>query len=128
MSAKNALKYKVASSQSLSSTFTSSPTDIRYLDNCSYQINITTSNSTGSFSIQGSNDFEPSPQNAGLPVNPGNWADLPLSGTPTVAASNDVIVIDLNQLSLNGIRLHYTSTVAGTGLADIWLVSKRLGG
>lgn len=125
---KNTLVYKVASAQSLSADFTSSPTNVRYLDNCAYQINVTTTDSGGSFKIQGSVDFAMNePDN--LITNPGTWVDLELAGgTPLVTGADTNILIDLNQLSFMAIRVAYTSTVAGTGTCDIYLVCKQLGG
>ena len=61
-------------------------------------------------------------------VNPGNWINLVLAGgTPFVAAANDQILIDLNQLPFTAIRLSYTSTIAGTGVADIFITARQLG-
>lgn len=126
MARKNTLLYPVLN-QSLAASFTSTPTIITYLDNISIQINITTTNSTGTFSIQGSNDYartEPSD----VVSNAGNWVDLTLSGTPTVAAANDSIIIDMNQLPFTAIRIKYTSTIAGTGHCDMYTVARQLGG
>lgn len=126
MGRKDIIVYKLVSAQSLAATFNSSPTVINYMDNCSYQINVTTSNSQGTFSVQASNDYkkdEPSQ----IVTNAGTWVDLTLSGTPTVAAANDSIIINLNQLPFTAIRLHYTSTIAGTGTADIYITDKVVG-
>jgi len=124
---KNVLKYQVASAQSLAANFSSPATMITYLDNCSYQINISTVNSTGTFIVEGSNDY----QEREAVQNPhnGNWVPIPLAGptaNPVAAGANDSILIDLNQLPFNAIRVSYTSTVAGTGTADIFLESKEL--
>lgn len=113
---------------SLSTSFTTSPTGIRYLDNCSYQINVTTSNSSGTFQVQASNDYYVNEGNADVVMNPGTWIPLTLAGgTPFVAAANDQIIINLNQLPFYAIRLAYTSTVAGTGTATIFIASKVVG-
>jgi hypothetical protein len=123
---KNTLVYPVALNQSLSSTFTTSPTIIRYLDNCSYQIVITTTDSIGTFAVQGSNNYQ---ENLGSIPSNSDWVDLTLGGgTPFVNAANDDIIIDLNQLPFNAIRLSYTSGTAGTGTCNIYLVCKELGG
>ena len=123
---KNVLKpIPVASSQSLASSFNSTPTMIPYLDNCAYQINISTSDSTGTFSVQGSLDYNQAEfYQLGTP---GNWVDLSLGGgVPTVAAANDSILINLTQVPFNALRIHYSSTVAGTGVADIIFMSKAI--
>lgn len=119
--------YRIATAQSLATSFTTSPTTVTYTDNCGYQINVTTSNSTGTFFVQGSLDYAVDPT-TNVVKNAGSWTDLVLSGTPTVAAANDTILLDLNQLPYNAIRLRYASTVAGTGTADIYIMTKQVGG
>lgn len=127
MSAKNSQQSLLVANQSLAATFTSPVTTIRYLDNISYQINVTTTNSVGTFVIQGSNDYKGDLTNTGA-VSPGNWVDLPLSGTPNANAANDTILIDMSAVPFIATRLVYTSSAAGTGHADIWLAGHRLGG
>jgi hypothetical protein len=125
---KNVTLHTLEAAKSLAAGFTTSPTLIRYLDNCAYQINITTSNSTGSFTVEGSLDYAID-EVTNQSTNAGNWTTLNLAGgTPTVAAANDTILIDLNQLPFNAIRLKYTSTVAGTGTAAIFVMARQLGG
>lgn len=128
MSRKNILIQQVATAQSLSSSFISSPTIISYMDNMSYQINCTTTDSIGSFALQISNDY--SIDNlTGAVINPGNWNPIPLGGgTPTVNANDTVIDISLTQVPFSAIRLAYTSTTAGTGTCNIYFVSKQIGG
>lgn len=126
MARKNILTYQVASNQSLSSNFITPVTVIEYLDNCSYQINLTTTDSIGTFSVQGSNDYN---QEGSAVVNPGNWISLTLGGgTPFVNAANDLIIIDLNQLPFSAIRLIYSSGTSGTGTCNIYLTCKQVGG
>lgn len=129
MARKNILRHQLVASQSLASSFNSTPTVIAYLDNCSYQINITTTNSTGTFGVQGSVDYqEATPNQLG---NAGHWIDLPLGGSaaaPVAAAANDSILINLNQVPFNALRITYTSTIAGTGTAELWLLDKQIGG
>lgn len=117
----------VASAQSLASSFNTTPTMIPFLDNCAYQINITTVNSTGTFSVQGSVDYvQATPIQLG---NVGNWVPLTLGGNtaaPVAAGANDQIIINLNQVPFNALRIAYTSTVAGTGHANIYFMSKMI--
>ena len=131
MARKNVLQTQLASAQSLASSFQSKVTFVKFLDNISYQINITTSDSTGTFKIQGSDDYsidEPT----GCVQNAGNWVDLDLSGPnsniPTISATNDVIGIEVNECPFAALRLSYTSTVAGTGTCNIFITAKQLGG
>jgi hypothetical protein len=125
---KNVLKpIPIATAQPLASSFNSAATMIPYLDNCAYQINVTTTNSTGTFSVQGSLDFNQATfDQLGTA---GNWADLTLGGitpAPVAAGVNDTIIINLNQVPFNALRISYTSSVAGTGHADIIFMSKML--
>ncbi len=131
MSRKNTVNKRLVATQSLAASFTSEPTVIEWLDNLCYQINITTSNSTGTFAVQASLDYSPS--GSVDPMSPGavsgNWVDLNLAGgTPTVAAANDSILIDLNQLPYKAIRLKYTSGTAGTGTCAIYIMGRMVGG
>lgn len=128
MARKNVLKFQVATAQSLSATFISAPTVVKFLDNVSYQINITTTNSVGTFSVQASNDYQQDEVTDAV-TNAGTWADLPLGGgTPSAGAANDTILINLNQLPFNAIRVKYTSSVAGTGTCSIVLQARQIGG
>jgi len=129
MSRKNTLKYNVfdpALFVSLATSFISNPTFIRNTDNVSYQIDITTTDSIGMFSVQVSDDYALGPDNT--VINPGTWVTLTLSAVPVAAAAPDTIGISLNQLPYDAIRLVYTSTTAGTGTATALLTSKQIGG
>jgi len=117
----------IALAQSLASSFTSTPTMIPFLDNCAYQINVTTSDSTGTFAVEGSVDYVQA--TAMIPGNTGNWIPLTLGGAtanPVANAANDNIIINLNQVPFNALRIRYTSTVAGTGTATIYFMSKMI--
>lgn len=128
MARKNTVNYQVASNQSLSSAFTSVPTEVITLDNLSYQINITTTDSVGTFAVQASDDYatyEPS----GVVTNSGTWYNLPLGGgTPFANMANDTINIYLNQVAFKALRIAYTPSVAGTGVCNIFVTAKQLGG
>lgn len=128
MSRKNTLRYSIVEDQSLSANFESPITLIPRLDNCSYQINITTTDSIGTFYLQGSNDFEKDVE--GNVVNPGSWVDLPLGGdtsAPIANAANDSILIDINQVPFNALRIRYSASTPGTGTCDIWFNGRMLG-
>jgi hypothetical protein len=106
--------------KSLAANFITAPTIIDFQDNIAYQINIITSNSTGTFTVQASLDYD---QRLGT----GNFADLTLNAIPTVAAANDTFLINLNQLPFRAIRLSYSSTIAGTGTCKIIIMAKVVG-
>lgn len=97
---------------------------IDYMDNCSYQINVTTSDAVGTFSVQASLDYWPG--NADIVARTGNWVTLTLSEVPTLASASDTIMINLNQLPFRAIRLVYTRT-SGTGTAEIFVMNKNVG-
>jgi hypothetical protein len=127
MARKDVLFYQLAAAQSLGASFHTSPTLVKFLDNCSYQINATTANAVGTFSVQASLDYQID-ETTNTVVNPGNWIDLTLAGgVPTLASANDQIIINLNQLPFKAIRLAYTRT-SGTGTAAIYLNAKQIGG
>lgn len=129
MSASKAnLVYQLLSNQSLSASFTSPPTVVRTLDNCSYQINVTTTDSQGTFQVQVSNDYYVSEANSSDVINSGTWVPITLAGgTPTVAAVSTNIVINLNQLPFYAVRIAYISTTAGTGTCNCFITDKRIG-
>lgn len=127
MARKDVNVYNVAPAQSLGATFTTAPTLIKYGDNVAYQINAVTSNAVGTFSVQASLDYKISEPTNSV-ENPGNWIDLTLAGgTPFLASANMLIMINLNQLPFNAIRLVYTRT-SGTGTADVYIMTKQIGG
>jgi hypothetical protein len=115
----------VAKNQSLAASFNSPATVIKYTDNIAYQINVNTTDSAGAFAVQVSLDYVPT-NDPGGPANAGTWSTLPLSGTPVVAAANDTISIELNQVAATAIRLAYTSGTAGTGTCNITVAGKSL--
>jgi len=99
-------------SQSLSASFTILPTSVKFFDNLSYQIVVTTSDSTGNFELQGSNDQS-------------HWDNLLACGS--VAAANDTISVNINQFPFAFMRLKYTSSIAGTGTCTIVLMARSVG-
>lgn len=98
---------------SLAASFVTIPTSINRLDNIAYQINITTSNSVGTFTMQCSSDQV-------------NWANVGTAAS--VAAANDVAVVWVNQeYCSHYVRLSYTANTAGTGTCTIILTAKDIG-
>ena len=121
------LPVPITTARSLATAFTTTPTVLSYQDNVAYQINVTTSDSSGTFAVEASMDYEPGTSNNTSPAVAGSWAVLPLSGTPTVAGSSDTIAISLNQVPYKALRISYTPTVAGTGVVDILIMAKTVG-
>lgn len=127
MARKDILVHKILTDQSLAADFVTDPTVINYLDNIAYQINVLTSDSTGTFIVQASVDYKVSTPGTQI-ANPGNWVDLPLSGTPVVSGADDSILINLNQLPFSAVRLKYVSDTAGTGTCEAYIEAKQIGG
>ncbi len=127
MSRKNTLEFQVAIDQSLAASFTSPVTIVKTLDNCSYQINVTTTDSTGTFAIQASDDYGINEITNDVTYS-GTWVDLPIGGTPVVSGANDIILVDINQVPFKALRVSYTAGTAGTGTCAIKLVGRQIGG
>ncbi len=111
------------SAQSLASAFTTPPTAWNLADNIDYQINVTTTNSTGAFAFQISMDYNPG--GGTQPAAAGNWTTVGAAGV--VAAANDTITVEYNQTASLYTRLAYTPTVAGTGTANVYVAGKAVG-
>jgi hypothetical protein len=100
---------------SLSTAFNTVYTNMDRLDNVSYQINITTTNSTGIFTLQASSDP--------LFV---NWSTVGTAAT--VNGTNDTAIVWVNQEYCSAyVRLVYTPTIPGTGTCVIILTAKDIG-
>jgi hypothetical protein len=102
----------IASSQSLAANFNTASTTVPFQDNLSYHINITTTNSIGTFNLQGSDDNV-------------NFADT--GNTIAVNAANDTGLISINQWPFKYIRLRYTASTAGTGTCNILFHARTVG-
>ena len=112
--AKNVLlPIPIATNQSLSANFNSISTTVPYHDSISYQINITTTDSTGAFYLQGSDDNI-------------NFADT--GNIINVNGANDTGLFSIQQWPFQYIRVRYNSTLAGTGTCNILLHARALGG
>ena len=124
---KNAIMKSVlnASATSLAASFSSTPFDIRTLDNIAVQLNATTSNAVGTFSVQGSLDYNPGGSTSPSGPVAGNWIAITLPAIPTLASVDAQFLLDLNQLSFPWLRIAYTRT-SGTGTVDIYVSGKAV--
>jgi hypothetical protein len=102
----------------LSADYTSVATDIRYQDNITYQVNVTTGAPIGVLDVEVSTDYNP------ITHNSGTWTPL---GTAYRAVINGTGagMFALNQLEPIYSRLKYTRT-SGTGLMDIYISGKQV--
>lgn len=128
MARKNVLIYQLENDRSLAVSFNTAPTLVKYLDNCAYQINATTAAVSGTFQVQVSLDYEVN-EITNTVVNAGTWVPVTLAGgVPTLSGASDQIVINLNQLPFNAIRLAFTHTAGSPGTADIYIMCRQIGG
>lgn len=125
MAIKNVLTpIKIMDAVSLTADRTSTPVQIRYLDNISIQINLTAS-PAGAFSVQVSNDFSLNVD--GSIRNPGEWVTLTSPSSVTVTAgSPDPIFIDVNQSGASAIRLIWVNNASPDGTATVYLMGKAV--
>lgn len=107
----------------MSGSITSRVTGVQYLDNIAIQLNVTTADAVGTFEVQVSLDYAQDSQ--GNVTNAGNWIGLNLSGTPTVASTNEQFFIDINQVPAPWVRVVYTRT-SGTGTVQGFISAKDL--
>lgn len=119
----NLYQYRLLNSQSLGASFSSTPTNIEIMDNISYQMNATTSDAVGTFTVEVSDDYNQ--DSNGNIISAGNWIALPVSVAMTLSGSSDTIMFDGNQISHPWIRLTYTRT-SGTGTVTAYVSGKML--
>lgn len=120
---KNALTpHQIITAGDMTGNITSDPTNIQYLDNVSIQLNFT-GTPTGTFSVQGSLDYQQASPYAKAVT--GNWIDLTLSPAPAASGSASQILLDLNQLSFPWVRVVYTFS-SGTGSLDAYISGKAV--
>lgn len=118
----NLQSFKTFASVSMSTSVTSSATNIAYLDNIGVQFNFSGA-PVGTFQVQVSADYQQDTQ--GNVTNPGNWTALTLSPSPAASGSPSSIYIDLNQLSAPWIRTSYTTT-SGSGQLSAFVTAKMV--
>lgn len=106
----------------MSTSVTSSATNISYLDNVGVQFNFTGA-PVGTFQVQVSADYNQDTQ--GNVLNPGTWVPLTLSPSPAASAVAGSIYIDLNQLSAPWVRTAYTTT-SGSGVLSGYITAKMI--
>lgn len=114
-------QYHVVAAQSMGASFASSATNVGWLDNISYQVNVS-GTPTGSFDVQVSNDHV---EENGVVITAGNWITVtPLNAVVTTGSpAQSMIVYD--QCASTYVRLIYTRT-SGTGTADVYIHVKEI--
>lgn len=107
---------------------TSLPTNIKYRDSVAYQAKWT-GTPNGTFSVEGSVDYNPNLPQAQNPVGTtasATWTPITLSPTPAATGSAGNFIINMNQLAFAWIRLVYTNT-SSTGTLQAYVTAKSLG-
>lgn len=113
--------FHLVDSQSMASSITSDPIEIKYMDNVGVQLQWTGS-PVGTLSVQVSADFKADTN--GNVLNPGQWTDLPLSPPPQII-NGPPIYVDINQISSPYLRVKYTAT-SGSGVLDAFVFAKMV--
>lgn len=114
--------FKLLTDQALDADFASEVVNIRTIDNVAVvmQCDDVTDN-VGTFQIEWRAFKEPNHYS--------EWIELDLSGEPTLADADDLIMINLNQLPPGQIRVTFTS-LGGTpdGTCTVWVTGCSVGG
>lgn len=108
------LPYKLIDAHALSASFDSKAVNIQYLDNIAFQLSVTTTANTGTFSVQVSLDGQ-------------IWDTLSLSpAIPALADASTVITINLNQLPYTWVRIHFEIGTGTNGSVTGYVTGKEI--
>jgi hypothetical protein len=106
-------------SGAMATSINSLPTNVQELSLGSYSM-VWTGSPTGTFSIQGSNDYT---QNSAGTVNAGTWDTLPVSVTVSATGSPGNGIYDIALTGILWLRLVYTAS-SGSGNCNAIFVGK----
>lgn len=112
----------IITAQSLGTSTTSAPVEVKLQDNIGVQLHWTGA-PVGAFTFQVSMDYRQDQE--GNVVNAGNWVTMPVSPAIAAAGSADDAYVDLNQISAPYMRIVYTRT-SGTGTLDAYVNGKGI--
>lgn len=113
--------YQIFSAASLSGTATNTSLtfNIQDYDNIAIQFNAT-GTPNGTFAVQGSCDHT---EYNGQVTNAGNWIPITLSPAPALSGAATQILINMDNLAFNWLRVVYTNT-SSTGTLDGFVTAK----
>jgi hypothetical protein len=112
--------FPVVTNHSMTSTFTSLPTNMQQVSELSYDI-VWTGAPTGTFNVQVSNTYTQDPN--GNVINPGSWNNVVLSQTVSASGSPGSAFINVAEMAGLWIRLQYVPT-SGTGTCNATVYGK----
>lgn len=104
--------YHLTINASMSTSVTSDPINVQWLDNIYFTVNFSGS-PVGTFSVQGSGD-------GGI-----NWQNVRLLTNPVATGAPDTVGIEINQAPMPLLRVVYTR-VSGSGTINIFVTAKEL--
>lgn len=118
----NLISFKVVDAHSLAASFNSDPTNINFLDNVGYEIDLSgAATFNGSIAVQASNSYKQDDE--GNVVNTGTW--ITLTSQAIVAGSPSNSLFSLNQVPFAYLRLSITRT-SGTGTMSAYVSAKMV--
>lgn len=122
MANKSIAKKRLATAQSLASSFTSEATNVENLDSIAWAVSTASvTDNTGTFSFQirdkdqTTNEF-------------GDWIDISFDPIPTLTSTNTTLYLFASQIEASEARLKFVAA-GGTpnGTAQIWVKASRKG-
>src|SRR5574343_69406 len=126
MSRKNVLEHelrdsaKVSADLSLSASFISEITNVKYLDNIGLQVSWAGTSPVGQLYVDISSD------NVNIDTEIVNWTELDFGSPATVSGNTGSGLININQVPFTWMRVRYTRS-SGTGTMNINISAKMVG-
>lgn len=112
----------IITAQSMATSITSEPVEVKLQDDIGVQLHWT-GTPTGTFQFQVSMDYLE--DSMGNVINPGRWITVPVTPAITATGAGDDAYVDLVQISAPYIRVMYTS-VSGVGTLDAFVNGKGI--
>lgn len=114
MSRKSVIRgHKVITDGDMSGSLTSEITNVTNLDNVGYIVEWSGSSPSGQIEVE-------------IQSGPSGWAPLDFGSTISVSGNTGSIILNINQIPFENIRLKYTAS-SGTGTLNVTLSSKVVG-
>lgn len=114
MSRKNVIRgYKVIADGDISTNLVSEVTNVTNLDNVGYLVEWSGTSPSGTISVE-------------VQSGPSGWCPLDFGSPISVSGNSGSIVLNINQIPFENIRVSYAAT-SGSGLLNVTLSSKVVG-